>query len=180
MMENLPWIIGTTLLSFLGIVILVVVVLCLLPSDYFMHDRQSLTRFWASPFALVSFLARNLLAIVLIVGGLILVLPIFPLPPGSGFLVSAVGLIISDIPGRKRLLLVIVRPRKVINTINWMRRKFGCTELELPPRIQVRQMPEGTAASNAFENRITSANAVRDELVTRKPVSGDSAIPPAD
>ena len=125
-----PWLVGISVGTIVFLFVMVAIVLSFLPRDYFVNDTSPRVRALSSPLHIISFLIRNVLGIVLVVVGLILVLPIFPLIPGSGFLVSAVGLIISDIPGRKSLLRMVVRPTRVRNCINWVRRKFGRDEME--------------------------------------------------
>ena len=44
---------------------------------------------------------------------------------GTGFVISAVGLVLSDIPGKRRLLYGLMRVPKVGAATNWVRRKMG-------------------------------------------------------
>ncbi len=130
-------IIGGSLLSLVVLFLIVTIVLCALPKDYFVRKEPTKTQKWTSPLGFVLFVVRNVVGVVLIVSGLILVLPVFPLLPGSGFLVSAVGLIMSDIPGRQKLLMLILKPKNVANLINNVRQKFGREAFEFPETIDM-------------------------------------------
>lgn len=101
-----------------------ILVLRALPTTYFVEESLApVTNYSLSRF--LWFLLRNILGLALIIGGLILVLPVFPLPPGSGLLISMVGLIMGDLPGKRGLLLRIMKIPRVGQSTNWLRRKLG-------------------------------------------------------
>ncbi|MGF1578503.1 MAG: hypothetical protein ACFCD0_03985 [Gemmataceae bacterium] len=122
---TLPWwAFGLFVLGVIVFMILVTLfVLGSLTRDYFVNEITPVSD--RSLLGILSFLLRNLFAVVLIVGGLILVLPIFPLPPGSGFIFSLVGIIISDIPGKRKLLYRIISIPKVHRATTWLRHRIG-------------------------------------------------------
>ena len=72
-------------------------------------------------------LVKNLLACVLIVLGIaMLVLP------GQGIFAIVLGVLLADIPGKLKLQQRIVGRQKVMNSLNWLRRKFRRPPLERP------------------------------------------------
>lgn len=111
-----------------------VLVLGALPHDCFVAPIQARAR-RLSPRRVLLFGLRNFLGMILLIGGLILVLPVFPLPPGSGILTALVGLILTDLPGKRLLLLRLIRPKKVWRLLNWIRRRMGREEFLLPESV---------------------------------------------
>jgi hypothetical protein len=70
---------------------------------------------------------KNVLGGVLIVAGLLMLLV-----PGQGLLTIAVGLVLTDFPGKFRLERWLMRRRSVWRSINWLRRRAGREPLERP------------------------------------------------
>ena len=52
--------------------------------------------------------------------------------PGQGLLTMFLGLMLITYPGRRKLVLSIVRRPAVARAINWMRRRHGAEELKFP------------------------------------------------
>ena len=65
-------------------------------------------------------------ALLLVVGIAMLVLP------GQGILTILMGLMLSDVPGKRRLELWLVKRPPVLRALNWMREKGGKEPFELP------------------------------------------------
>ena len=65
---------------------------------------------------------KNLLGAVLVVVGAVLVIPGVP---GQGLLTILIGLLLLDIPGKRRLELAIVRRPRVLRTINKLRKHYA-------------------------------------------------------
>jgi len=99
-----------------------------LPKDYFTRNpnRARKRKGWMQEIAWV---ARNVLGIVLILGGLVLM---FPGVPGPGVVVILLGLTITDIPGKHELLVALVRKRFVMKSMNKVRRRFRRPDLATP------------------------------------------------
>lgn len=110
-----------------GSAVVMVLAACLvvraLPTNFFLRPEDT-SRTWTLG-VLLRKATRNVGGIILIVAGLILVLPIFMLPPGSGFVISAVGLLLTDLPGKRWLVSQIVSSPKVFGALNWIRNKLG-------------------------------------------------------
>lgn len=72
-------------------------------------------------------LAKNLLACALIVLGIVMLVL-----PGQGIFAIVLGVLLADIPGKLKLQQRIVGRQNVMNSLNWIRRKFGRPPLERP------------------------------------------------
>ena len=108
------------LLSFAVTSVIAICVVVRLPSDFLriasrQPGRRSL-REWSA------FLLKNLLGLFLIVAGAVLALPGMP---GQGLLMIAVGLMVSDLPGRDPLLRRMLEKRSVRVPLNRLRRLFS-------------------------------------------------------
>ena len=103
-----------------------------IPADYFLGDRppppvsrrtgkpRRAWAVWAGRFA------RNMAGLALIAAGVaMLVLP------GQGVLTILAGLILTDLPGKRRLEKGIVRRRLVLRGLNALRRRRGAEPLRV-------------------------------------------------
>ena len=72
-------------------------------------------------------LIKNLLAGALIVLGIVMLVL-----PGQGIFAIVLGVLLADIPGKLKLQQRIVGRQNVMNSLNWLRRKFGRPPLERP------------------------------------------------
>ncbi len=89
----------------------------------------------ASPLARAAWLmGKNLLGLVLVVAGFVMALPGVP---GQGLLTMFVGLLLLDVPGKRRFELALVRRPAVLRTVNRLRARF-----QRPPLL-VEPPPEG-------------------------------------
>ncbi len=162
---TLPW---WAYLAFIGGVILFMIIVTLtvlgsLSRDYFINEITPVSN--RSFSGVILFFFRNLFALVLIVGGLILVLPVFPLPPGSGFIFSLVGVIISDIPGKRKLLYRIISIPRVHRATTWLRHRLGKESFFLKEdiaEVQAGEMPSTTTIEPA-------AKAIKTEPTVMSP-----------
>lgn len=102
-------------------------VLLSLPTTYFSAPAPSE--------ALARRIARNLLAGALVAVGLVLALPGVP---GQGLLTLAAGLLLADLPGKRR---VLGHPR-VLRAVNAARERAGVPPI-LPPRPPPSAPPVG-------------------------------------
>jgi hypothetical protein len=72
-------------------------------------------------------LVKNILALVLVVLGIaMLVLP------GQGILAILLGVMLGDFPGKLRVQRWLLGRPKVMNSLNWLRKKFKKPPLERP------------------------------------------------
>jgi len=95
-----------------------------LPADYFTSPRRPPpTSLWAK-------VGWNLLGGALVVLGIALSIPGIP---GQGVLTILAGLILMDFPGKRRLLLVVLRRGPVRTVVDRLRARSGRPPLEIPP-----------------------------------------------
>lgn len=109
--------------------ILVPVVIVRLPVDYFVTERRGWLDRQPTLLRIGLRVLKNLLGIVILVlGVLMLVLP------GQGVLAILLGLTLVDFPGKQALQCKLIRKPKVIDGMNWIRRKFHASPLKAPSR----------------------------------------------
>jgi hypothetical protein len=108
--------------SFVVAFIAIKIVLLLMPANYFhseythhfLPDRNPVVR-WSA------ILAKNLVGACLIVFGILLSLPGIP---GPGLLTIFIGLVLMDLPGKRRFEAKIIRRPLILNAVNRMRAKY--------------------------------------------------------
>jgi hypothetical protein len=71
---------------------------------------------------------RNLLGVSLILVGLLLLVL-----PGQGLLTIILGCLLTQIPGKRRLINWLVQKKSIQRSINWIRRQAGKEDIELKP-----------------------------------------------
>jgi hypothetical protein len=115
--------------TFAGSIALVSFMLVRLPATYFHaeHDRA----LWTDRHRAVRWsgmILKNLIGAVLIVLGIVMSLPGVP---GQGILTILLGLMLVDLPGKRRWELKLVSRPKVLRTINQLRGRFDKPPLVL-------------------------------------------------
>jgi len=116
--------VGAALLS----AVLTIAVFVLLPADHFTKP-PSWRRSGASIGTIAVAVVRNLAGWLLIVLGIVLSVPGIP---GQGLLTILMGLLLVDLPGKRKLELRILRTRRVLSFINRLRVRFRRAPLALP------------------------------------------------
>jgi hypothetical protein len=97
-----------------------------IPADYFSNDRRPPAN---SPRARVAVsILKNLAGVALVLLGVVLSLPGIP---GQGILTILVGLMLTDLPGVRRLERSLARRRGVKRALDAIRAKFGGDPLKL-------------------------------------------------
>ena len=117
--------------SLVGSIFLCSLVIAYLPFDYFLAKKRA-NRI-RQP---ILIFLKNLVAVILIIVGIILI----PLP-GQGILTVLIGLVISDIPGKRKLERRIIRSPAVLSALNHIRSRFNRPLLVLDDQ-QNRHCPE--------------------------------------
>jgi hypothetical protein len=101
-----------------------------LPADYFVAEKRPLPLAGRStPVRLAAVIAKNLAGVALVFLGVLLSLPGVP---GQGILTILLGIMLLDIPGKRRLEGAIVRRRMVHRAINRLRSRFQKPPIVLP------------------------------------------------
>ncbi len=121
---------GAFLFTFLFSLGATVFIVLRLPVDYFTAARRPLP-LEGRPMGLrvAALVGRNLLGVLLILLGLVMSLPGVP---GQGLLMVLLGLMLTDIPGKRRLEQALVRRRLIQRAINGVRERFSKPALEIP------------------------------------------------
>ncbi len=120
------WLGVSSLLMFIGSLIVVPLVIVALPHDFLVRREQAtghlLLRFWYFPYVVI----KNLVGIVFILAGIaMLVLP------GQGLLTIFLGLALVNFPRKRILIRRIVGQKRIIKGINKLRRRFNKPALVL-------------------------------------------------
>jgi hypothetical protein len=121
--------IGMFALTFVLSLLVVGGLLVWIPATFFLdhHDRN----LWVDRHPVIRWtglIIKNLTGLVLILIGLLLSLPGVP---GQGLLTILIGLVLLDIPGKRRLERMIVSRPKILKLANRMRARFGKSPLDL-------------------------------------------------
>lgn len=126
----LGWISVTSAFIFLISLIVVPLIIIRIPTDYFQHRSRRRGFGFRGPrpvFRASLLIAKNLLAAILVIGGvLMLVLP------GQGLLTILIGVGISDFPGKYRLERKLVAAPGILTAMNWIRGKAQVALLHAP------------------------------------------------
>jgi hypothetical protein len=119
-----------SLVTFLITPLLISLLVVRIPDDYFLHGRDhfhEMSRNYHPVIRVLFRVAKNGAGTVFLVAGIaMLVLP------GQGVVTILVGLSLIDFPGKRALELWLVRKKKVLSTVNWIRTKAGRPELKVP------------------------------------------------
>ncbi len=111
--------------SVLGAVALAAI--CSLPANYFRSDWREKPGVRKSRFVI---LLRNIIGLIVVLGGAILVLPVFPLPPGSSICTILCGVLLMEFPSKRRILVRLVSAPGVLRILNVCRRTMGSPPFE--------------------------------------------------
>lgn len=110
--------VSVSVASFVVSILFCTLVIAYLPSDYFTPTKRS-SRI-RQPILRISLKClKNLFAVLLVMVGIIQI----PLP-GQGLLTILIGIIISDIPGKRGLERRIIRAPAILATANGIRARF--------------------------------------------------------
>ncbi|MEJ2760123.1 MAG: PGPGW domain-containing protein [Gammaproteobacteria bacterium] len=125
--ENLLMVLGgVSIITFISSLLIVPWLIVRIPEDYFAFENRPVSP-WSHRHTVIRWLGligKNLLGLVLVVMGLaMLVLP------GQGLLTIFIGTVLLNFPGKYHLERRLVRMGPVWNSINWLRRRAGHSEL---------------------------------------------------
>lgn len=118
-----------SVLTFLGSLFLVPLVIAHMPADYFLQVEKPYKPL--TPRRLLLHLLKNILGyLFLVLGFLMLFLP------GQGILTIILGVSLIDFPGKRKLQLTLLKPRRIRKAITWIRKKSGKEPFNLPNEIR--------------------------------------------
>lgn len=163
LIEDLTWggvLFGASLfvVTIIGSLLTVGFLLVKLPATYFQefHSRD----IWVDRHPVLRLMARggkNVLGVILLVVGMILALPGVP---GQGLLTIVIGLMLLDLPGKRRLERRIVGRPRILRTINRLRKRFGSPPLVLGGRrgeIQRKRLARSVTGTGGAAGRTRKA-----------------------
>ena len=104
----------------------IIALIVILPTRYFVANHP----FWPDGHPLaraVALVAKNLLGLAIVALGIVLSIPGVP---GQGLLTILVGLVLLDIPGKRRLVKALARRSWIQRSLNGLRARFGRAPLE--------------------------------------------------
>jgi hypothetical protein len=101
-------------------------VLLLLPADHFIRRAEGFRGPW---WRLLLVGLKNLAGVVLVALGVVLSVPGVP---GQGLLTLFAGLLLLDLPGKRRVELAILRRPAIRRAVDVLRIRFGRPPLRLP------------------------------------------------
>lgn len=122
---------GVFLVMLLGTLAVVGLLLVKMPADYLESPED--TPFWPGRPAWQRVLARvgkNVLGVLIVALGVVLSVPGVP---GQGVLTILIGLMLLDIPGKRRFERGLLGRRRVLAAVNRLRARFGRPPLVGPP-----------------------------------------------
>ena len=125
--ELVLWGTALSVLSLVAVIIAVPWVVSRLPVDYFSSQHRHPLREQMGITAMIMALLKNLLGMVLVLLGLVMLFT-----PGQGLLMTLVGLLIMNFPGKYRLERALVAREGVFKGLNWMRSKQSLPPFESP------------------------------------------------
>jgi archaellum biogenesis protein FlaJ (TadC family) len=119
----------TSLITLIVTPILVFIAIVRMPADYFTYEREEILEYRKqfNPAVLAVILAvKNVAGVVFIIAGLaMLVLP------GQGVITILIGLTLVSFPGKRNLERRMIRQKKVLSSVNWVRERAGKPPLRL-------------------------------------------------
>ena len=155
--EYLLWGAVLFVATFFGSLLCVGVLLVKLPSTYFAAEHPQRLRDYRHPAVrLVLRVLKNLLGLCLVVAGVLLSVPGIP---GQGVLTMLIGIMLLDFPGKRRLERKLVSRKRVLNTINRLRQRFGKPPLVVSEPSPVRN---GGASENQPQDSGAEQASARD------------------
>ena len=105
----------------------VITILVKLPANYFHSDYEHHFLPDTNPvLRTAGIVAKNILGILLIIIGIVLSLPAVP---GPGLITVFIGLMITDIPGKRKLEAAIIGRPSVLTAVNRLRTKYNKPKL---------------------------------------------------
>lgn len=128
--------ISVSVASFIVSILFCTLVIAYLPSDYFLSNRQ-VSRIRHPLLRIVLKCLKNMFAVVLVIVGIIQI----PLP-GQGLLTILIGIIISDVPGKRKLERRIISSPVVLTAANAIRSRFKRPSLVLDEPTEETQIAE--------------------------------------
>lgn len=120
------WLVSISLGIFVFSLMTIKWLVALIPEDYFVMKSGSKFRSKRPYLWLITAVVKNLVGYTLILGGIIMLFV-----PGQGLFTIFIGLILSNYPGKYYVERRIVAMPKILNTVNWLRKKTDKPPLKI-------------------------------------------------
>lgn len=132
------WLGLVSLITFAGTVIAVPLLVVRIPTDYFVRRKRHPGPWKAQHplIRIVLLIGKNLLGLLLLATGVVLLFL-----PGQGLVMGFIGIMLMDFPGKFGLERWIIRQKKVLSTVNWLRTRAGREALEIPEGTDQKRSP---------------------------------------
>ncbi|TKB09391.1 PGPGW domain-containing protein [Desulforhopalus sp. IMCC35007] len=117
-----------SLLTFILSLLLLPYLIRRIPSDYFLklsEERPKLKGYSIKVLFLT--LVRNIFGMLLFAAGIAMLFL-----PGQGLITIFIALLLMNFPGKRKLITVLTRQKKVRATMNWIRAKAGKKPIDWP------------------------------------------------
>lgn len=122
------WVIGFSLLTFVGSLVGIPLLIVRMPADYFLHPEPApaswRARHWLVRLGVL--VGKNLLGLAMVIAGVIMLFV-----PGQGILGILTGLFLLDLPGKRALERRLIRSPIVLGALNAIREKAGRPPLQV-------------------------------------------------
>ena len=120
------WLVSISFGIFVFSLVTIKWLVALIPEDYFVMKSGSKFRSKRPYLWLITAVVKNLVGYTLILGGIIMLFV-----PGQGLFTIFIGLILSNYPGKYYVERRIVAMPKILNTVNWLRKKTDKPPLKI-------------------------------------------------
>jgi Putative transmembrane protein (PGPGW) len=114
-----------SLLTFAGTLLLLPILLIRIPEDYFLDSYTPPQKSRKS--RVIFHIVKNLLGFIFFLMGIIMLFI-----PGQGLLTMLAGLLLMDLPGKRRLEIGMIRRKSIYTAIDLIRKKASKASLILP------------------------------------------------
>jgi hypothetical protein len=116
------WVLGFSLLTFVGSLVGIPLLIVRLPADYVLRPEPAPDTWPARhPAVRLSVLvAKNLLGLALVIAGIVMLFL-----PGQGILAILIGLPLLDLPGKRALERRLIRSPAILPAVNAIRAQAG-------------------------------------------------------
>jgi hypothetical protein len=122
----LQWMFTLSVGTFLIGILLAAIGIVYLPRDYFSSNYKPFSSKISNVFVRRTYLVgKNVIGVLFIMSGLTLLVL-----PGQGILTIAIGLSLTDFPGKHKIVGRLIRRGPVLRGANWLRKKAGKYPLE--------------------------------------------------
>ena len=120
------WLLGLSVVSFVGTLLLAPVIVCKLPADYFVREEPPI-REWTWKHILVQFL-RNVIGAALVIVGVVLLFA-----PGQGVLTILIGIACLNFRGKRHVMRWFLFRPGVLKGLDWIRHRGGVPPFQHDP-----------------------------------------------